>query len=425
MLSKRKGQKLNRKIPEDAIIPRSQHVISNTDISVNALKVLSRLHQANYEAYLVGGSVRDLLLRIKPKDFDIATSATPAQIKKLFRNCRLIGRRFRLAHIHFGREIIEVATFRAGATKHHKDHQQSEDGLLLRDNVYGTVEDDAWRRDFTVNALYYDDANHTIIDFTGGFKDLQDQAIKLIGDPEKRYREDPVRILRAIRFAAKLALHIDPQTEQPIAACTELLEQIPAARLFEEVVKLFHSGKALTAYQLLTQYDVVKYLFPQTVNVIQQQLYPATEKLIQCTLQNTDNRISENKPVTPAFLFAALLWHPLLATAKQLQDEGLQPLAALEKAMGIVISEQVKTISIPRRFTQAMREIWLLQYRLPRLYKGRILHLYEHPRFRAAYDFFALRADAGEANAAVVEWWTTFQELDQIGQEQMIEQLEK
>jgi len=406
---RRRPVDVNREIPPDAIIERSKHTLSKTDISPNALKVLNRLHQGGFQAFLVGGSVRDLLLRKMPKDFDIATNAHPDEIKNLFRNCRLIGRRFRLAHVHFGREIIEVATFRAAPSEESQNDHQSDEGRILRDNQYGDIHADIWRRDFTVNALYYNIADFSIVDFCGGVTDLKLKQIRLIGKPEQRYREDPVRILRAIRFAAKLNFTIETKTAALIPSLANLLEDIPSSRLFDEIVKLYHCGHAYEAQQLMYELHVFEHLFPMTAACLAGPEASVTHHLIDSTLKNTDHRIQQDRPVTPAFLLAVMLWQPLQAEVKREQENGVTPLAALEQAMGVIITRQVRQISIPKRFSQVMREIWILQYRLPRRYGNKAQQVLEHPRFRAGYDFLMLRIAAGEENAELGEWWTEFQ----------------
>jgi poly(A) polymerase len=392
--------------------------MTQADISNNALKVLQRLAQHHYSAYLVGGSVRDLLLRKAPKDFDIATDAKPNQMKDLFRNCRLIGRRFRLAHILFGREIIEVATFRAAEDKPHAVRDKHHAGMITRDNVYGTIEEDVWRRDFTINALYYDYTTKAIIDFTGGMEDLQHRTIRLIGDPEQRFREDPVRMLRAIRFAGLLDFTIDTDIADMIPQLANLITHVPPARLFDELLKLYHCGKASQIHQLLQQYQLFDKLLPYTVTG--KQADDAANELIQLTLRNTDERIQSGKPVTPAFLFAAMLWQPMQDEAQHLRKSGLPALVAVEQAMSTVIHRQHQVITIPKRISLVMREIWLLQYRLPRRYGKRPLQVLAHPRFRAGYDFLLLRAKIGEATSELAQWWTDFQTASQSEQEKMI-----
>lgn len=390
------------------IIPRSDHSISRDNIDENALKVLYRLHKAGYRALMVGGGVRDLLLNKTPKDFDIATDARPEEVKKLFSNCRLIGRRFRLAHVFFGREIIEVATFRGDGSG---DQELDDSGRILRDNVYGSLEEDVWRRDFTVNALYYDIADFSVVDFAGAMDDIQQHVLRLIGDPDQRYREDPVRMLRAVRFAAKLDFSIHADSEQPIYELGPLLADIPPARLYEEVLKMFHSGQGQKAFSLMRHYKLLQYLFPQTAAYLERE-EPWFEDFLQATLANTDKRINQDKPVTPAFLFAAMLWGPVLARAEQLEQEEEAPTAlAMQHAMTDVLHEQLKAIAIPRRFSTVIRDIWGLQHRF-RYRKGRRgMALLEHPKFRAAYDFMCLRSQVGQLKDDSCEWWTHIQSL--------------
>lgn len=405
------------------IIPRSHHHLSKSDISGNALKVLNRLNSAGFQAYLVGGSVRDLLLGKAPKDFDVATNATPTQIRGLFRNGRIIGRRFKLVHVIFYRDIIEVATFR-GSDIVVDEQVTSDRGMLLRDNVYGTLDEDAWRRDFTVNSLYYNIDDASIIDFTGGVTDVQNRLIRILGTAETRYQEDPVRMLRAIRFAAKLGFDIAPDTAEPIRLLNSLILHVSNARLCEEAIKLYQCGAAKEAQKLLVDYGLFKILFPQTEALFSSK-YPITT-FINIGLENTDIRIHDNKPTTPAFVFAIMLWFPVLARAKILQDEeGLPPLPALEKAMSQVISQQNAIIAIPKRLTQVMREIWLLQFRFSKRQGTRAYNLLEHPRFRAAYDFLALRALSGDGSMELADWWTTFQDTTEDEQKIMVASLQK
>ncbi|WP_150912303.1 polynucleotide adenylyltransferase PcnB [Marinobacter halotolerans] len=406
-------------------IPRDQHNVSRSAISEPAKKVLSRLNSAGFEAYLVGGGVRDILLGGQPKDFDIATSATPEQVHELFRNSRLIGRRFRIVHVLFGREVIEVTTFRGNATdagddEDDDDRRTSEHGLLLRDNVYGSMEEDALRRDFTVNALYYCIRDFTVVDFAGGMDDLKKRQMRLIGDPETRYREDPVRMLRAIRFAAKLGFTIEPATEEPIRQLAPLLTHIPPARLFEEVLKLFSAGYGEATYDLLSHYGLLAPLFPETAAAIAD---GESDELIRRALQNTDRRIAQGKSVTPYFLYAAMLWPALQADWRRRQENGEPPQPALHQAIGRVIGQQVQATSIPKRFSGPMKEIWELQMRLPRRQGKRSFVTLSHPRFRAAYDFLLVREDAGEIEPGLGQWWTEFQELDEKGQEKMLSEL--
>lgn len=404
------------------IIARSQHRLSKTHISPNALKVIHRLQSQGYQAYLVGGSVRDLLLNHQPKDFDVATNATPNQVKQLFRNARLIGRRFKLVHVWFYRETIEVATFRA-SQQEDENHLKNDQGMIIRDNVFGSLPEDAWRRDFTINALYYDIEQGSIIDITGGVADIHQRQLRIIGDPTVRYEEDPVRMLRVIRFAAKLNFDIEAQTLAPIASMSPLILNISSARLFEEIVKLYQCGQGVRAQEMMQSLGFFKHLFPQTAALFE--TLPC-EKLIQLALESTDARLKEEKPITPAFIFAVLLWFPLQATAKQLQASlSLPPLHALEQAMSKVLYDQNRLIAIPKRFIQIIREIWLLQYRFEKRLGGRAQHLLTHPRFRAAYDILSLRALAGDAPLELADWWTRFQEVDEEEKNQMVQQLLK
>lgn len=405
------------------LIPRHQHQVSKTNMSANALAVLNRLNSAGFEAYLVGGSVRDLLLHKAPKDFDVATNATPNQIRKLFKNARIIGRRFKLVHILYHREIIEVATFR-GHDPVDDNHQTNDSGMLIRDNVYGTLQEDAWRRDFTINSLYYTVTDKSIVDYTGGFNDVRARLIRMIGDPTTRYQEDPVRMLRAIRFSAKLDFNIEENTAAPIKPLSALIANISGSRLFEEMVKLYQCGKAESVQKWLEQYDLFMHLFPQTHRLIEKNSWPI-HPFITAALQSTDRRIQDNKPVTPAFIFAALLWFPLLERAAELKKSGVEPLPALDQAMSSVISEQNKCVTIPKRFTQVIREIWLLQFRFEKRTGHRAFGLLEHPRFRAAYDFMALRALAGDESIELADWWTTFQEVSPEQQQEMVNNLSK
>ena len=388
----------------------------------------------------MGGGVRDILLGQKPKDFDIATNATPDEIKALFRNCRLIGRRFRLAHIVFGREIIEVATFRG----HHdsasekeksctKTSKQSEDGMLLRDNIYGTIDEDAERRDFTINALYYSSKDFKIFDFANGVQDVKDKVIRLIGDPETRYREDPVRMLRAIRFATKLDMEIAVETRKPISELSPLMANIPAARMFEEFLKMFISGKAVANYHQLREYNLFSYFFPavaqnlpklNTTKKNEPNGDELLERFIIQAMTNTDKRINNKQRVTPAFLFAAMLWYPLQHYIKQINlHNQMSPQDAFFAALSEIMPEQQRSISIPKRFQSVMKDIWILQEKLVRREGKKAFKTFEHPKFRAGYDFLLLRAQIETENTQLVElakWWTDFQDISHDAQQQMV-----
>lgn len=412
------GQKLFCNKPCEKTGSNSDHhEISSELISNNALKVLQRLNDFGYEAYLVGGCIRDILLEIRPKDFDIATNAHPENIKKLFRNSRIIGRRFKLIHIVFGREIIEVATFRSCHKKtSHQNHmiQDSNSGRILRDNVYGTIEDDAARRDFTVNALYYRYINHeqNLIDFSTGLEDLHCKRLKLLGDPEVRYREDPVRMLRAIRFAAKLNFNIAEETAKPIKRLGFLINDIPASRLFDETLKLFLSGHGLQSLHLLQTYKLFAYLFPDAASIIMQQQQAFL--LFKETLKSTDDRIRKDLPVTPVFLYAALLWHVMIHRKKLIKHEEITERISMQKACSEVISKQCEVTSIPKRFTQAIREIWDLQYLLIRHHPAKIKSIVAHSRFRAAYDLLLMREISGESLNNAGAWWTNYQKKNPV-----------
>ncbi len=396
---------------DPVVISRSEHGISRANISRNALKVLYRLNKAGYAAYLVGGGVRDLSLGREPKDFDIATDARPEQVKQLFRNCRLIGRRFRLAHVYFGCEIIEVATFRAlqEAGEAGEEARVLEDGRLLRDNVFGTIEEDALRRDFTVNALYYRIADFTLVDYVGGITDLRRGVLRLIGDAEVRYREDPVRMLRAVRFAVKLGFRMHPETAGAIPRMAHLLGHIPPARLFDETLKLFATGMGLEAFECLRHYNLFGHLFPATEAVLLGDEFGVALGFLARSLADTDRRVAEGKSVTPAFLFAALLWPSITQRLPAAELRAAGSTQAIQEAASEVLQDQTRCVSIPKRFSIPMREIWSLQPRFERLTGKRALRLLSHPRFRAAYDFLLLRAEAGEVEAELARGWTQLQ----------------
>lgn len=409
---------------EPRIITRAEHNVSRSRIQQTALRVLYRLKEAGYQAYLVGGGVRDMLLGREPKDFDVVTDARPEEIKAQFQSCRLIGRRFRLAHVRYGRDIIEVATFRALPSEEegaeiNGDVSHTEDGRILRDNIYGTIEEDAWRRDFTVNALYYNVADFSLVDYTGGMEDLRAGVMRVIGDPATRYREDPVRMLRAVRFAAKLGFRVHPDSEAPLGAMGPLLKDISSARLYEEVLKLFLSGCALQTFEYLRRYDLFRYLFPDTDACLGTEEHHFPRQFVIRALANTDARITEGKTVTPAFLFAALLWEPMRRQAALFVEQGMPDFEAQLEAARVVLTRQIACVSIPKRFSIPMREIWALQPRLFNNQGRRAARLVEHPRFRAAYDFLALRAQAGEDIEALVQWWTQIQELPATEREQV------
>lgn len=405
------------------VLPRAQHCISRSEINDNALKVLYRLHQAGYAAYLVGGGVRDLLMGLHPKDFDVATDASPEQVKELFRNCRLIGRRFRLAHVHFGRDIVEVATFRGHHQLEHDDDQAlTHDGMILRDNVFGTLAEDAWRRDFSVNALYYNIADFTVVDYTGGIDDLNKRLLRMIGDPNVRCQEDPVRILRAMRFAAKLQFDLDAALVEAIEAQKHRLAAVPPARLFEEILKLFLSGHALRTFHELTKYKLFEILFPAAAQHLEED--KRFNALIEQACINTDQRIAANKPVTPAFLFAVMLWGPVAMRAHEFESNGMSRIQSLQEAGRALLHQQCATIAIPKRFRLPIREIWTGQARLQNRRGRRAFTLLEQARFRAMYDFLLLRAQSGETDVTELSnWWTEFQVANDKERKAMCQQL--
>jgi poly(A) polymerase len=403
------------------IVPRAEHGISRKDISPNALRVLYRLREGGFQGYLVGGAVRDLLVGGHPKDFDVATDATPEQVKALFRNCRLIGRRFRLAHVVYGKEIIEVATFRANGSDDAGDRETDDGGRLLRDNIYGSIEDDAVRRDFTANALYYAIEDFSVRDYVGGYQDCQDRVLRLIGDPVERYREDPVRMLRAARLAAKLGFHIAPDAAAPIPELAHLLSAAPPARLFDECLKMFLAGHAEQSFLLLEEHGLLPALFPETATALATNRSGALRAMLLQALRNTDTRVAEDKPVTPAFLFAALLWPAYCRELAVLQKGGTDPLVAQQRAADRVTLHQAQRIALPRRFSLPMQEIWLLQPRFGQRVRKRVFRLLSHPRFRAAFDFLELRASAAPDVAGDLAFW---REAQAQAPEQLAERLE-
>jgi len=433
------------------IIPRDSHPISRSKISPNALRVLYRLSEAGYKAYLVGGCVRDLTLGFEPKDFDVATNALPEQVRRLFRNCRLIGRRFRLAHIFFGREIIEVATFRAsgapppgedvvldeGADDLSGDEEVSdeavrgalavedsrdlhdfdeslervvdESGRILRDNIYGTIDDDVWRRDFTCNALYYNIADFSVWDYANGFEDVKAKRLRLIGDPETRYREDPVRMLRAARFEAKLDFSIEPTTAEPILRLRELLAGVPPARLFDETLKLFLTGHGAASYRVLLGRGLLDILLPNVATFARRHPGTAPQRMLVQGLINTDERVRAGRPVTPSFLFALLMYGPIGLEIEKRPRSEWHEISTILEAVDSVVREIYGRVAIHRRFIFGVRDMFALQPRLEVPRGRRALRTLEHPRFRAAFDLLQLRAQFDMADRALVEWWSRMQ----------------
>lgn len=399
------------------IIALKKHQIDRKLLSNAAIKTIEGLQKAGFEAYIVGGAVRDLLLKRVPKDFDVATDATPEEVNRVFRRSRIIGRRFRLVHVLFGDETIEVSTFRG----HHEakgDAHTNESGRIIRDNVFGSLEEDATRRDFTANALYYDPTSEEVLDFHQGFADIQAGILRMIGKPETRYAEDPVRMLRVVRLSAKLGLQIDPATMAPIAKMADLLEDVPPSRLFDEMLKLFLSGHAIESVAALRKQHLHHGLLPMLDVVLEQ---PMGERFVMLALQNTDNRILSGKSANPSFLFATLLWHEVLATWEVYKNDGNPPIPALHMAMSEVLATQAEKLAIHNRYTATMKEIWGMQPRFEQRSGKRPFGLLTHPRYRAGYDFLLLRCESGELPAELGTWWTSFAEADNETRQAMLE----
>lgn len=388
-------------------ISNKTHRIDRRLLSNAAIKTTEGLQKAGFEAYVVGGAVRDLLLKKRPKDFDVATDATPEQVNRIFRRSRIIGRRFRLVHVMFGDETIEVSTFRGSHLGEGDDNKVADSGRILRDNVFGNQEEDAVRRDFTANALYYDPATEEVLDFHNGVADIQAGVLRMIGDPITRYREDPVRMLRAVRLSAKLGLKIDRATESPIPQLAELLNDVPPSRLFDEMLKLFLSGHAIESAIALRKHGLHHGLLPLLDVVLEQ---PIGAKFVNLALKNTDTRVLAEKPVSPGFLFATLLWHEVLVAWQRYQKQGNRPIPALHMAMTEVSDIQAEKLAIHKRYSTTMKEIWGLQPRFEMRVGKRPFGLLEHPRYRAAYDFLLLRCESGEIPMELGEWWTKFAE---------------
>jgi poly(A) polymerase len=393
-------------------IPKSQHGIGREQLSSGSRRVCETLQKAGFQAYVVGGAVRDLVIGVKPKDFDVATDASPEEVHRLFRRSRLIGRRFKIAHVMFGDETVEVSTFRSGESA-----DTDELGRVLRDNVYGTREQDAARRDFTFNALYYDPATEAVLDFHDGMADIRNKLVRIIGDPNKRYREDPVRMLRAARFGAKLGFRIEDKTREPIKSMAELIGNVPPARVFDEMLKLLLSGHARPTLHRMRDEGLHHGLLPLLDVILEQ---PLGERFVNLALEQTDERVRTGKPVSPAFLFAALIWHEVLAAWKAGKDRGMSAIPALHKAMDQVIDIQTDKLAIPRRYTAIMKEVWALQPRFEQRSGKRAFNLLTQERFRAGFDFLVLRAQSGEVPMEISEWWERFQHADADEQQSML-----
>ncbi len=410
VLSTKKPAKKNAHSDRDAaqVITHNKHKIDRKLLSNGAFKTIEGLQKAGFEAYIVGGAVRDLLLNRIPKDFDVATDATPEEVNRIFRRSRIIGRRFRLVHVLFGDETIEVSTFR-GSHLDSGDSKVTDSGRIIRDNVFGSIVEDAIRRDFTANALYYDPSSQEVLDFHNGYADIKAGVLSMIGKPETRYAEDPVRMLRAVRLSAKLGLKIDAATMAPIAKMADLLQDVPPSRLFDEMLKLFLSGHAIESVSALREQHLHHGLLPMLDVVLEQ---PMGERFVMLALKNTDDRILSGKSANPSFLFATLLWHEVLASWETYKAENHPPIPALHMAMSEVIATQAEKLAIHNRYTATMKEIWGMQPRFEQRAGKRPFGLLTHPRYRASYDFLLLRCESGELPTELGEWWTKFAEAD-------------
>lgn len=394
------------------IIKQDKHKISKAQLTNNVISIVEKLKKAGFQAYIVGGGVRDLLLSCKPKDFDIATDAKPEQVRAIFKNSRIIGRRFRLIHVYFGRDIIEVATFRASPeSEDNDDHVVLDGGRIVRDNIYGTIDEDIWRRDFTVNSLYYDPIEGTIIDYCDGFKDVQNHTLKLLGNPETRYREDPVRMLRALRFSAKLNFNIDKATRAPIKNYEfhNLLDDVPKARLFEEYNKMFLSGNAEKCFYILKEYKLFYKLFPFTATQQLEEHFPQHLSFVHAVLQSTDTRITNNLPINPAFLLAAFLWHALHLEHKQMTRGKTNKEYTWRQAAQTIIKKQNAYLTIPKRVAMVIEDIWFLQRLFNKTNKSAVVKAAEHSKFRAGFDFLVIRSKLEPVNEQLLTWWQQYE----------------
>lgn len=399
---------------EPVVLGPAEHGIDPKLVSGNAIRVTQTLQQAGFKAFLVGGAVRDLLLGVKPKDFDIATDATPEQVKRLFRRAFIIGRRFQIVHVMFGQDLLEVTTFRGASVD---DAPRDAHGRVLRDNTFGEQHEDAERRDFTINAMYYDPATQSVLDYHHGIADIRGKMLRVIGVPEERFREDPVRLLRVVRFAARLGFDIAPETRAPIRVMAPLINNVPAARVFDEALKLLLSGHAMACLERLRKEGLHHGLLPLLDVVLEQ---PLGEKFVRLALDNTDLRVREGKPVSPGFLFAALLWHQVLEKWQAYKAAGEAPIPALHLAADDVLNAQTDKLALQRRIASDMRDIWAMQPRFERRIGRSPYKLLEHPRLRAGYDFLLLRCASGELDDEIGTWWTAFMEADSVGREELL-----
>ena len=401
---------------QPVVLTPKEHGIDPKLVSSNAIRVTHTLQEAGFKAFLVGGAVRDLLLGVKPKDFDIATNATPEQVKRLFRRAFIIGRRFQIVHVMFGQDLLEVTTFRGTSSE---SALKDEHGRVLRDNTFGEQHEDAIRRDFTINAMYYDPATQSVLDYHGGIADIRNKTLRIIGVPEARYREDPVRLLRVVRFAAKLGFNLDPATAAPIKVMAPLINNVPAPRVFDEMLKLLMSGQALACLQQLRKEGLHHGLLPLLDVVLEQ---PLGEKFVRLALASTDARVQQGKPVSPGFLFASLLWHQVLEKWTAYQAAGESPIPALHLAADDVLNSQTEKLALQRKIASDMRDIWAMQPRFERRTGKSPYKLLEHLRLRAGYDFLLLRCASGEIDSELGQWWTAFMEADGGGREILLTQ---
>ncbi len=408
--------------PRLRVLGLQEHGIRREQISSCALRTTDALHKAGFQAFVVGGAVRDLLIQRAPKDFDVATNATPDEVRRVIRRSRIIGRRFQIVHAMCNDEVVEVSTFRALQGGADDDQAADEHGRLIRDNVFGSQEDDARRRDFTANALFYDPRKQEVWDYFNGVADIRAKRMRMIGDPVVRYREDPVRMLRAVRFAAKLNFRIDEAARAPIAELADLLANVPSARLFDEVLKLLLSGHSADCLRQLRAEGLHHGLLPLIDVVLDE---PVGAKFVNLALASTDLRVAQDKPVSPAFLFATLLWQQVRVSAERIEAAGESPVPALFAAMDEVLDAQKEKLAIPRRYDAVMKEIWSLQSRFVQRSGQRPYRLLEHPRFRAAWDFLVLRAEAGEIDPDLARWWADFQDGDDAQREALLVQDDK
>jgi poly(A) polymerase len=409
------GVKDQRDPTQPVILGADEHGIDPKLLSPNAVRVTQTLQEAGFKAFVVGGAVRDLLLGVKPKDFDIATDATPEEVKKLFRRAFIIGRRFQIVHVMFGQELLEVTTFRGNAVNNNAP--KDEHGRVLRDNNFGPQHEDAERRDFTINAMYYDPATQSVLDYHGGTEDIRDKVLRIIGQPEERYREDPVRMLRVVRFAAKLQFTIEPATRAPIPVMAPLINNVPAARVFDEMLKLLQSGHSLACLKELRASGLHHGLLPLLDVVLEQ---PIGMKFVTLALESTDARVRAGKGVSAGFLFASLLWHQVLEKWNAYRAAGESPIPALHLAADDVLDNQTDSLALQRRIATDMRDIWAMQPRFERRTGKAPYKLLEHPRFRAGFDFLLLRCESGELDAELGNWWATFYGADVNERERLI-----